>query len=378
MGFFKRYKIKKILLTFLWLILAGGSTFLLVAAVKKSDMKKCTGVNIRISGVNDHYFIDKKDVEQIITSFKHQKSFTRINNYDLNKMEQILKRDIWIKDAEMFFDNNGVLQVDIEEREPLARIFSVGGTSFYIDSSLMMLPLSEKFSARLPIFTGFPSEARVLKPADSLLLREISQISQAIQADPFLMGMIEQVDITTAKTFELIPKIGNQLIVIGDGNDINEKFRKLKLFYSNVVMKTGWQKYSVISLQFKGQVVGKIRGQDDVTADSLRTLQLMAIIAANAEKMAADSARTFQQDTDKNNSDSTMVQQSIQRDEPGQPDETADKNEVKKEVIRVESLAPVKMKEIKKVTLPANKKTPVQKKPEPQAVMKKENKNEYR
>ncbi len=131
----------------------------------------------------------------------------------------------------------------------------------------------------------------------------------------FLMGMIDQVDITSSRSFEMIPKIGNQLIVFGDAADVKEKFDKLKLFYKNVISQTGWNHYSVINLQYKGQVVGKIRGADDVSADSLRTVQLMQLIALNAEIKASDSLKTFTQDSEKNTADSSMILQSIQRDE---------------------------------------------------------------
>ena len=315
----------------LWIIISIGSIVLLVAAVKKNDDKKCNGININISGVSSHYFIDKNDVENVIVIYSGvQQKGKSIKKFDLRKMEKALKNDIWIKDAEIYFDNNAVLQVEISEREPVARIFTPGGTTFYIDSSLMMLPLSDKYSARLPVFTGFPTEAKVLKHSDSSLLKDIRNISLEIQNDAFLMGMIDQVDITVARSFEMIPKIGNQLIKFGDASDIKEKFSKLKLFYKNILVKTGWNKYSVINLQYKGQVVGKIRGADDVTADSIRTMQIMQLIAANTEKMASDSMKTITQDSDKNTADSTMLLQSIQRDEnnEGQSAFTKDMNEI--------------------------------------------------
>ena len=55
---------------------------------------------------------------------------------DLASMENELQKSQWIKNAELFFDNNNVLQVRITEREPVARIFTTSGSSFYIDSSL--------------------------------------------------------------------------------------------------------------------------------------------------------------------------------------------------------------------------------------------------
>jgi len=112
----------------------------------------------------------------------------------------------------------------------------------------------------------------------------------------------------------MIPKIGNQLIVFGDGTDVDAKFEKLKLFYRQVMTKAGWGHYSTISLQYRNQVVAKIRGAEDIAADSLRTLQLMQIIAANAEKQASDSLQNKQPVAENNTADSTMIQQSIQRD----------------------------------------------------------------
>lgn len=313
-------KIKNVILGFVWVLAACGSIVLLVAAVRKNDKKECKGVNVHIAGVSNHYFIDKNDVEQIIQMYEgDQKVGKPIANFDLDNMENALQRNIWIKDAQIYFDNHGMLQVEITEREPVARIFTKGGSSFYIDSTLMMLPLSDKLSARLPVFTGFPSDAAVLHKRDSSLLEDVKTISLDIQADPFLNSMIDQVDITMQRQFEMIPKIGNQLIVFGDASDSENKFRKLKLFYKNVITKVGWNKYSAINLQYKDQVVGKIRGADDVSADSLRTIQLMQLIAENTERMSADTSSAIGQENEKNATDSVIILHSIQRDEVQEP-----------------------------------------------------------
>ncbi|MBK7308030.1 MAG: hypothetical protein IPI88_14010 [Chitinophagaceae bacterium] len=119
--------------------------------------------------------------------------------------------------------------------------------------------------------------------ADSNLLGNIKMISLAIQKDSFSMAMIDQVDITAQRLFEMIPKIGNQLIVFGDATEVNTKLQKLKIFYKEVMVKAGWNSYSVINLQYKNQVVAKRKGAEDVAADSLRTLQIMKMIAERAQ-----------------------------------------------------------------------------------------------
>ncbi|MFN8244363.1 MAG: hypothetical protein U0X40_09960 [Ferruginibacter sp.] len=312
----KRYSIKNILLTILWSGIGVAVIVLLVAAIHKKDSKTCRSVDIRIHGVSNNFFVDKNDVMTAITAIAGGNPAGKITSrFDLRRMENELKGNVWIKNANLFFDNNEVLNIIIQEREPLARLFTTTGASFYIDDDRMLLPLSDKFSARLPVFTGFPSDRKILSPQDSALLDEVKTISLAIQKDSFWMAMIDQVDITPQRTFEMIPKIGNQVIVFGDASDAEAKFRRLQLFYRKVMTKAGWNTYGVINVQYKGQVVAQRRDAAAITADSLRTLQLMQLIAANAEKQAADSMQNRSAEGDNAVADSSMVQQSLQREE---------------------------------------------------------------
>lgn len=313
----KRYSIKKIALALVWLVVGTAVSVLLVAAIRKNDAAPCKSVNVNIYGIEaEEKFVDEKDVLNTIKAIcEREPAGKSQGSFNLRKIEAELQKSDWIKSAQLFFDNANVLQVKIYEREPVARVFTVTGSSYYIDTALKILPLSDKFSARLPVFTGFPTDNMVLSAADSSLLGNVRDISLVLQKDTFCMALIDQVDINAQRNFEMIPKVGNQLIVFGDAADAGIKFEKLKLFYKNVMVKTGWSKYSVINVQYRNQVVAKIRGQEDKTADSVRTLQLMQQIAANAARMAEDSVQTIVQDNNSNTADSSMIQQSIQRDD---------------------------------------------------------------
>ena len=82
------------------------------------------------------------------------------------------------------------------------------------------------------------------------------------------------------------------------------------------MVKAGWNKYSVINVQYKNQVVARRKGAEDVAADSLRTLQIMKFIAERAQQQAEDSVQQIiQPDNIRNTADSTMIHQSIQREE---------------------------------------------------------------
>jgi cell division protein FtsQ len=194
--------------------------------------------------------------------------------------------------------------------------------------------------------------------------------------------MVEQVDITPQRMFEMFPKIGNQLIVFGDATDVDTKLQKLKLFYKEIMVKAGWNNYSVINVQYKNQVIAKRKGAEDIAADSLRSLQIMQMLADRTQQQANDSLQIIQPDNNRNTVDSTMIQQSIQRDEnseSGGVSETANAIIVPPAIAPVTASpkpAPVKQ-ETKAITKSVKKPAAVIKKPvqKPKATM--QNKNDY-
>ena len=373
----KRYSIKKILLTTLWVVLGAASVLLLAAAIRKKDTSRCKGVEITIKGADANVFVDEADIMQGIRQVESGDPVGKpVGAFNLKMMEAQLEKNIWIKSAELFFDNNEVLRVNVQEREPVARVFTATGNSFYIDQELTMLPLSDKFSARLPVFTGFPSDARVLAPADSSLLAEIRDVSLAIQQDTFCMALIDQVDITARREFDMLPKVGNQLIRFGTGTDAEDKLNKLKLFYKEIMATTGLAEYSVISLQYKNQVVAKKRGAEDIAADAQRTMLMMQALAERAKQQANDSLQMIQQDNERNTVDSSMIQQSIEREESAQPSNTYEKPKPQEEgatpAVTQTVAAPAASVPAKQPAKPGPKPAkPETGKPKPKAVMKK-------
>ncbi|MEO6290548.1 MAG: hypothetical protein ABIO76_11535, partial [Ginsengibacter sp.] len=158
MAVYGKYKLQKIFIALVWILLGSGTIVLLVAAITKRNNEHCLKTNIVITGVQNNFFIDKNDVIKLLQNANGGKLVNKpIHEIDLALMENDLQKDQWIRKAELFFDNNNVLQVRVSEREPVARVFTTSGRSFYLDSSLTRLPLSNKFSARLPVFSSFPT-----------------------------------------------------------------------------------------------------------------------------------------------------------------------------------------------------------------------------
>src|SRR5207249_9386158 len=136
----------------IWSLFVVGTFTLLIEYMKEKESKDCTDIKVNIEGAKDHVFVDAKDVMAIMTADGAGKG-KEMSAINLRKIEEQLEKNAWIKNADLFFDNGQVLHAMIQEREPVARIFTLSGKSYYIDSSCKMLPLSDERSARVPMFT---------------------------------------------------------------------------------------------------------------------------------------------------------------------------------------------------------------------------------
>ena len=83
------------------------------------------------------------------------------------------------------------------------------------------------------------------------------------------------------------------------------------------MMKAGWNYYTNVDVQYAGQIVAKRKNAEDKTADSLRSLQMMRLVAMDAEQRATDSLLTILQDNEHNTTNTNLIQQSFQRDDEG-------------------------------------------------------------
>ena len=283
-----KLNIRKIVTALTWSVVGTGVLVLLVAAVRYRNSNVCKGYQIDIQG----HFIDKKGIVDILTAAGAAKGMNKpIATFDLRRLEAALEKNVWIKRAQMFFDNNGELMVNVTEREPAARIFTVDGNSFYVDSTGVQLPLQDKVQARLPVFTGYPGPKVRFQGRDSALTIGMLHLSSFIRQDSFWTAQVAQIDITTARTFELEPEIGNHRITFGDGNDIEKKFHRLFLFYKEVLSRTGFDKYSRIDVSYAGQVVGIKKGSEQSRYDSIQGMNNIRQLILSAQQLQQDTLR---------------------------------------------------------------------------------------
>jgi cell division protein FtsQ len=254
---------KKWLNIILW-SLYGIALILLLSFVNAKE-KETPLQQIEVDIAKDeNRFINNNDIVEMI--LKNDSLGKPLISFKLNELEKIINNHPDIEKAEIYKSINGKINVEVVQRKPIIRVFS-SDESYYIDQSGKLMPVSKRFTARVPVAslqnkepygkwykynfsTQLPDSVTTLT-----LLDDAFKIASFIRNDTFLKAQIEQMFVNKDLDWVLIPKVGNHTIVLGSADDLESKFKKLKLFYLKALKNVGWDKYQTLNLKYKNQVV---------------------------------------------------------------------------------------------------------------------------
>ena len=239
-------------------------------AGKQNSQVVCKGVKVNIEDENIKGFIDRNDVMEIIRQKTNKVLGKRMGDININVLEKIMDSNPYVFKAEVYSTIDGWLHVDVKQRTPLLRIINSKDESFYIDEQGKFMPLSEKFAEPVMVASGAIFDNYVQKQVhdsafyaaqkkDTVLsLRTIDQVynlAKRISADTLWDSMFEQIYVNNNQEIELVSRLGDHVILLGDISDIEDKLQRLRAVYAQGLSATGWEQYDLINLKFKGQVV---------------------------------------------------------------------------------------------------------------------------
>ena len=250
------------------IVLVLGAFGLLFGATNTKQEKVCKGVVINIDELEKKSFVTKNEVEAILKRGNGSVVGKSIGSINLRSLEDQLEKNDWVQRSELFFDNNQVLNVFVEQRKAVARIWDKSGATFYIDSMGKKMPVKMSERSDLPVFTN------VNVPLDSIQLINILKLSNAIVNDKFWLAQAAQIEVLKNNQYNIYPSIGSHVISFGSLDDMDDKLNRIKTFYNKVAVVKGFDAYSKIDVTYKNQVVaerigGAVYKQDSVVAQKV-------------------------------------------------------------------------------------------------------------
>jgi cell division protein FtsQ len=233
----------------------AGVVALMVGAKINRERTPVSGIEVNIDELNEKYLVRKEDVKKLVSahfSFQHK----LMTGEMLRKIESRIESIPQVRDASAYVDDNGVLRIEVEQRLPVARVFSLSGESFYIDDTGFKFPLSPVNSVKVPVITGNIAEnAKKVEKIQTENLKNAFAVETQLQKNTLWQSLIGQIHVNEKNEIELVPRLGNAIVLLGSPENFEQKMKKLDVFYAEVIGRQGWDKYKVINIMYKDQVV---------------------------------------------------------------------------------------------------------------------------
>lgn len=224
-------------------IMLGAVIFLFAFSSKRNESRKLKKVDVIFS--DNEAFITRDKVNKLLIQNYGSVTGIRKDKLDLNSVEKTLDADPMIDKAEVFTTIDGRLEAVVKQREPVARIYK-GGNSYYIDSKGQAMPLSENYTARVPIVTG---------EVDSVDKEKLRGLLCYMNNDAFLKKNIIGVEVYATGGMRMKSRGYDYDILFGRPINIEKKFNNYKAFLQEAVRDTLIEQYKTINLKFTQQVV---------------------------------------------------------------------------------------------------------------------------
>ena len=244
--------------------------YLLLAFVsfdKKGDPKAlCSKVNIDIADNAAGGFLDAKVIKERLQKTGFYPIGRQLKDVDTRGIEEMLRRSPFVKTAECYKTEGGYVYISVTQRMPVIRIKADNGDDYYVDDHDCIMPRSS-YTSDLIIATGYINRWYAIN--------YISPLGKAIMQNDVWKNLIEQINITPNLGVELVPRIGDHIVYIGQLPEITDKSKhdkdiaqfvdkkmtRLEKFYKYGLSQVGWNKYSYVNIEFDNQIICKRKDQ---------------------------------------------------------------------------------------------------------------------
>jgi len=229
--------------------------------------KPCRGIEIDLKDSSDYHLVTKRQLLNLAHGNSGRLLGKKVKDISVADVEGRVNGLRELKVAEAYMTIDGILHVYADQRTPVMRVIPDNGGDFFIDEEGVVVRKRNLYTPRLHVVGGNINISSSMLEGVSVLdtsikhtvLKDIYHFVEYINDDDFWSAQIDQIYVDNNDEIDLIPRVGNQRVHLGSTDDFRSKLRKLEAFYDKVLPEVGWNKYSVIDLEYKDQIVCKKR-----------------------------------------------------------------------------------------------------------------------
>ena len=222
---------------------------------------KCTGLNVVIADSSMNRFVSKADVKKFLDKEYGEYVGMLLDSIDLAKVEKIIDGRSAVNKSEAYTTRDGMLNVKVTQRTPVVR-FQKSDGGFYADAEGFLFPLQSSYASRVQVIDGeIPLKANsgykgeITDEKERAWLEKVIDLVNYMENSRTWKDKIVQITVCDGGELIMVPREGNERFHFGQPDEIQEKFRKMEKYYTAVVPAKGEKEYSVVNLEYDGQIV---------------------------------------------------------------------------------------------------------------------------
>lgn len=241
----------------IWVI-AGIVIFLSASFIANKDRRaEINEVRFNISSPTNMYLINENDLKKYLYQFVDTLEQSLKSQISLFQLERILSENTHIHSVEVYFDRQSNIHIDVDLKKPLLRYIKRASRGFYISEDGTKINWSPNYTPRLIVVRGNLAEETVndtINPEFSNQLQLLAYCGEKIQSSSYLQSIVDEISFKSESDIQLVSKIGNAKVLLGDTTDLVEKLDRFEVFYKEAYARMGWEKYSQVDVRFKDKV----------------------------------------------------------------------------------------------------------------------------
>lgn len=251
-----RRTLRLLLILLLFVLLVGYLVFAVLCLRDGNPNEVCAQVNITIDTPASERSLTREDIILLLSAeglYPEGKPMKGVRTSAIEaclRAQPLVRNVVCFKSANPSDVNEGSLCIELSLRQPVLHVLPEGGADYYVDDEGCIIPEVPRkhnlLTATGAVTTDYA--AQVLAP-----------FAVYVGEDSYWSEQLVQVHVETDRrgrpTVKLIPREGEQVILLGPIDGYEKKLRRMKVFYRQAIPQVGWTKYKAFNLEYDNQIV---------------------------------------------------------------------------------------------------------------------------
>lgn len=233
-----------------------------IVAIVKMQSRKCSNILVEILYDGENPYLEEEDITELLDHAGISILGEKLKDIAEEEIGSIIKTNPHIKEIESISYAGTNMIIKLRLHRLLLHIYPNSGEQYFMDDEGVLVPYHPKIKEKLLIANGnIPDWSRAKGNADvqPKMIEMLYQIGSHIERNSFHSAQFKQIYINDNQEIELIPTLGNHIVLFGDVTSMEEKFLFLHKMYTEALFYSDRDPYKQLDVRFKNRIIAKKR-----------------------------------------------------------------------------------------------------------------------